>query len=99
MASDMLEVLPAALQAASGTLAGHAAEVVPPGAPPTGSAEASGMAAAAVHTAFTGYCGAFSQRLSSASAALVRDAGAFTATEGANRTALASVEDGPVQGV
>lgn len=102
MAADTLKVLPAALRAASGTIAGQAAEVASSSETSSGSAELSGVAAASVHAAFTGFCGAFSQRLSSASAALVGDAGAFTAMEGANRAALGSIApagDGPVRQV
>jgi hypothetical protein len=87
----MLEVLPAALRAASEAIAGHAAEVAAPYAQPAASVEMSGVAAVAMHGAFSGFCGAFSQRLSAASAALAGDAGTFTAMEDANRAALASI--------
>ncbi|MCV7124678.1 hypothetical protein [Mycobacterium lacus] len=61
----------------------------------SGSAELSGVAAAAMHAALGEYCGAFSQRLSSASAALTVASGAFVAMDDANSAALALVA--PVQ--
>lgn len=90
MESQNLHVIPAALRAASTVVAGHAELALPPGTNTT-SAETSGVAAAAFGGAFGGYCGAFSQRLSVASAALLGAAGAFTTTEDANRVALASI--------
>lgn len=94
MASETLDVVPVALRAASGAIARHAAQVASSSGSLTGSAEMSGVAAATVHSAFNGYCVAFSQRLSSASAALVDAAGSFTAMEDTNRAALASIAPG-----
>jgi hypothetical protein len=92
MASEMLDVVPAALRAASEAVAGHAARI---GSPTTGRsnglAEMSGAAAAALQNALDGYRGAFSQRLTTASAALAYAADSFTAMEDANSAVLASV--------
>ena len=102
MACDTLKVLPLALQAASGIIAGHAAQVAPTSGSLGGTAESSGVAAAAMHGAFNGYRAAFAQRLESASAALVAAAGSFTATEDTNSRLLASIApvlDGPVSEV
>ena len=90
MESQNLHVIPAALRAASAVVAGHAELALPPGTGTT-SAEISNVAAAAFGGVFDGYCGDFSHRLSVASAALLGAAGAFTATEYANRAALASI--------
>lgn len=90
MKNQNLDVVPAALRAASAIVAGHAQLALPTGTLGT-SAEMAGAAAAAFGDAFGGYCGDFSHRLSVASAALVGAAGAFTATEDANRAALASI--------
>jgi hypothetical protein len=89
-----LKVLPSALRAASGVIAGYVAQVTSPPGPGTGSAELCGAGAAAVNSAFDAYCAAFSQRLSSASAALEAAAHSFTAMEDANSAALASVASG-----
>lgn len=91
MESQNLDVIPAALRAASAVVAGHAELALPAGSDGVTSAEMAGAAAAAFDGALGGYCGAFSQRLSVASAALLGAAGAFTATEDVNRVALASI--------
>jgi hypothetical protein len=91
MESKNLQVVPAALRAASGVVAGHAQRALPAGTAGT-SAQMAGVAAAAFSGAFGGYCGMFSQRLSVASAALTGAADAFSATEDANRAALASID-------
>jgi hypothetical protein len=88
---SLLRVLPPALRAASGVIAGHAAQVILPRGPRAESAEICGVGAAAVDSAFEGYCAAFSQRLSSASAALVAAACSFTGMEDGNSAALASI--------
>ncbi|EUA42302.1 hypothetical protein I553_6162 [Mycobacterium xenopi 4042] len=49
-----------------------------------------------MHSAFSGFCGEFSQRLWAASAALVSVAGSFTAMEDTNSQALASIAPGQV---
>lgn len=86
-----LHVIPVALRAASGVVAGHGAQLaLPPGTAGT-SAENAGAAGAAFGGALGGYCGAFWQRLSVASAALTAAAGAFSAMEDANSAALASI--------
>jgi hypothetical protein len=86
-----LKVLPPALQAASGVIAGYAAEVALQPGPRAESAEICGAGAAALDGAFEGYCAAFSQRLSSASAALMAAAHSFTAMDDTNSAALASI--------
>ena len=86
MKSENLNVVPAALWVASGIVAGHAQLALP-----AGTAGASAEMAGAAAAAFGGYCGDFSHCLSEASAALLGAAGAFTATEDANRAALASI--------
>jgi hypothetical protein len=88
---SLLRVLPSALQAASGVIAGYAAQVALPPGPRAESAEICGVGVAAVDSAFEGYRAAFSQRLSSASAALVAAACSFTGMEDGNSVALASV--------
>ncbi|SON59257.1 hypothetical protein MSIMFI_00739 [Mycobacterium simulans] len=90
MNSKNLDVVPAALRAASGVVAGHAQLASSAGSGET-STETAGVAAAGFGSAFGGYCDQFSYRLSVASAALVGAAGAFTAMEDANRAALASI--------
>jgi hypothetical protein len=90
----MLKVVPFSLRAASATIAGHAAHVASAAGDLTGSSEMSGLAAAALHGAFGDYCGQYSQRLSSVSAALVGAADLYTATEQANRHKLASIAPG-----
>ncbi|UQX10183.1 hypothetical protein [Candidatus Mycobacterium methanotrophicum] len=102
MASEILDVVPVALETASGVIARHATRVASSSGSLTATAEMSGVAAAAaVHGAFHGYCAAFSVRLSSASAALVGAARSFTAMEDTNRAELASITPGdmPVLGV
>jgi hypothetical protein len=94
MASDELEVTPTGLRGGSGIIAGHAGQVLSAAGSLTGSAELSGVAAGAVHGAFDDYCAAFSQRLSSASAALMATASLFTAMENTNSQALASIAPG-----
>ncbi len=47
-----------------------------------------------MHGAFDGYCQAFSQRLSTVSAALVEKASAFAAGDDANRQMLACIASG-----
>lgn len=94
MADDSLKVLPVALHAASGIIAGHAARVASSPGGSVRSAEESGVAAGAINAAFHGFCAAFSQRLSSTSTALVDVAGSFSATEDTNRQALASIAGG-----
>jgi hypothetical protein len=87
-----LSVVPAALQGASGVIAGQAA---PLGAPSNGapaSMETAGMAGAAMDRAIDGYCAAFAQRLSTVAAGLSGVAGGYTATEASNRQAVESVE-------
>ncbi len=102
MASDPLEVNPAGLHGASGIIAGHAGQVASAAGSLRGSAELCGVAASAVHGAFDDHCVAFSQRLSSVSAALVRTASSFTAMENTNSRTLASISprgDAPISGV
>ena len=89
--SETLDVVAVALLAASGIISGHAAQVVSSVGSLSGSAELSGVAAAAMHAALGEYCGAFGQRLSSASAALTVASGAFVAMDDDNSAALASV--------
>jgi hypothetical protein len=92
----VLAVVPAALQAAAGIITAQAGHLMSPagtpGTPgdmvPSESAEA---AAAAFGDAFGGFCDGFSQRLSTASAALTDAADAFTAMEDTHRAALTAV--------
>jgi hypothetical protein len=88
--SHDLHVVPAALRAASAVVAGHA-QLASPARTDGTSTEASAVAADAYADAFGEFCGAFSHRLSVASAALVNAAGAFTVTEDTNSAALRSV--------
>lgn len=90
--SGALRVLPTALRSASATIAGHAARVAAPAGSLASSAELSGRAAVTAQAAFAEFGAALSGRLSAVSAGLVEMAGAFTATEGANSAALASIE-------
>lgn len=89
MASDELEVTPAGLWGASGIIAAHGGQVASAAGSLRESAELSGAAAGAVHGAFDGYCLAFSQRLTSASAALAETASVFTAMDKTNSQMLA----------
>ncbi len=91
---ELLEVTPAGLRGASGIVAGHGAQVLSAPGFLSGSAELSGVAAGAMHGAFDGYCQAFSQRLSTVSAALVEKASAFAAGDDANRQMLACIASG-----
>lgn len=90
MESMNMHVVPVALRAASGVVAGHSVQLAWPAGTAT-SAENAGVAAASFGGALGGYCGAFSQRLSVASAALMAAASAFSAMEDANSAALASI--------
>ncbi|BBU22608.1 hypothetical protein [Mycobacterium xenopi] len=94
--ADEVKLNPAALRAASGTIARHAGQVASAAGRVTGSTEMAGVAATGVHSAFSGFCGEFSQRLWAASAALVSVAGSFTAMEDTNSQALASIAPGQV---
>jgi hypothetical protein len=95
MASKNLDVLPAALRAASEVVAGHAVQVESSAAGSSnGPAEMSSVAAVALQSALDGYRGAFSQRLSTTSAALVSAADSFAAMEDTNSAMLASVAPG-----
>jgi hypothetical protein len=93
-ASETLRVLPAALRAASGTIAGHAAQVASPPAALTASTESSGMAAVAVQAAVGEFGTALSGRLSSVADALATASGAFTTTEDTNRAQLSAIAPG-----
>jgi hypothetical protein len=99
---DVLEVNPAGLRGASGIIAGHAGQVASVAGSVRGSAELSGVAASAAHGAFDDHCMAFSQRLSSVSAALLRTASSFTAMENTNSRTVASISppgDAPISWV
>jgi hypothetical protein len=91
VATEKLDVIPMALRAASGAIAGHSARVASGAGSLSESAEMSGVAAAALHSAFDEYCAEFSNRLSSVSAALVRAAGSFTEMEGINSQSFLSI--------
>lgn len=91
MKSMNLHLVPVALRAASGVVARHGVQLALPAGTAGTSAENAGAAAAAFGGALGGYCGAFSQRLSVASAALMAAADAFSVMEGANSATLASV--------
>jgi hypothetical protein len=102
MATGELELTPAGLRGASGIITGHAAQVRSAPGSLGGSAELSGVAAGAMHGAFDGYCQAFSQRLSTVSAALVETASSFADRDYANCQVLACIapgEDAAVSGV
>lgn len=94
MTREMLKLVPVALRAASGVIAGHAAQVATAAGSVNGTAELSGVAAAALHGAFDGYCGEFSQRLSSVSAALVGATDSYTAMEETNSHKFEAITPG-----
>jgi hypothetical protein len=80
MNSKDLEVVPGALRAAADVIAGYAARLEACTATgPYGPAEIAAEGAEALHNALGGYCGAFTRRLTAASAALTDAVGAFTA--------------------
>lgn len=91
MESMNLRVVPVALRTASGVVAGHGVQFALPAGTAGTPAENAGVAAAAFGGALGGHCGAFSQRLSVAPAALMAAAGALSAMEDANSEALASI--------
>lgn len=86
-----LSVVPPALRVASGIIERHAQEVASAPGSFESSTDAVGLAAASVHEAFHGFCGALSKRLFSASAGLLDASDAFTAMDNTNCKKLISV--------
>lgn len=91
MTDEKLMVSPAGLWAASAALARQGGQPGSPSGSVGSAAEMSGRAAGVLDRAVDGYCVAFSQRLSSVSAALGGAGGCYTATDTACGAALTAI--------